>query len=105
MNAGPVLLFGSAGSIQKTWPVIQGAEVELQRKPVFSQGTKSPLPRGVTITQWYAGRIAVLERRLKLVSDRRLNLGSESVLAGLYLGVAITCMYTLVAMGLIIVFL
>lgn len=47
----------------------------------------------------------MLERRLKLVSDRRLNLGSESVLAGLYLGVAITCMYTLVAMGLIIVFL
>src|SRR3954464_908165 len=96
---------GPRAQSKRLGPWIQGAEVELQRKPVFSQGTKSPLPRGVTITQWYAGRIAVLERRLKLVSDRRLNLGSESVLAGLYLGVAITCMYTLVAMGLIIVFL
>ena len=64
----------------------------------FVHGTIPPLSHP------YFGHISCAE---KCVESRRINLGSESAesaMAEVWLGLAITCLYTMVAMELIIAF-
>ena len=81
------------GEVSRQWAELQQLE-EMTGEMIASAYRLSLVP---------GSRVMYLGRNRKRI-ERQTNKPSDGVTADLYLGVVVTCLYTMVAMGLIIAF-